>query len=322
MLTNSNTIRLSAFNFASLSDVCPFGCRGCQTGRSDVGVVGLSDGELKQSEGAMAWTNILVPVLGGEKDAQLLTVAKALAEPFNATITMVYASPSPLSLFSWAGEGSFGPTDVAIRALQESADMGRTRCRELLAALGYPKTVFEAVDAEDWLGLRTVSRLADVVIWERSATRGHGFFASAFQQILLDERRPAFIADKPLPAGGTIAIAWDGGREASRALRRAVPLLRGAAKVVLLSVPHAMTHPCDGSRAVDYLADQGIRAESTVLHTHGDAGPAILEAVKNVGADLLVSGAFGHPRLQRFIFGGTTQFLLESQSGAALFLSH
>lgn len=270
----------------------------------------------------MVWTEILVPVLGGDNDAELLAIAKSLAEPFNAVIKTVYASPSPISLFSWAGEGGFGPTDVAIAAMQESAERGQAHCRDLLASMDYPKTKFEAVTADDWIGLRTASRLADVVIWERSVSRGHGFLASAFQQILLDERRPAIIADKPTRADATIAIAWDGGREASRALRRAVPLLRRAAKVVVLSVPHAMTHPCDGSHAVDYLAEHGIEADSAVLHTQRDAGHAILAGVKDLGADILVAGAFGHPRLQRFIFGGTTQLLLDSGAHAALFLSH
>ncbi|MDE8654223.1 universal stress protein [Novosphingobium album (ex Liu et al. 2023)] len=270
----------------------------------------------------MVWTNILVPVLGGDKDAQILTIAKALAEPFDAAITAVYGSPSAVSLFNWGGEGSFGPTDIAIATLQKSTERGQARCRELLADIGYAKTRFLAVTADDWTGLRFATRLADVVIWERSVTRGHGFFASAFQQILLDERRPAFIADKPLSPGGTVGIAWDGGREASRALRRAVPLLRDAARIIIFSVPHAMAHPCDGSLAIDYLADRGIKAEAKILHTTGDAGPAILDAIREVGVDLLVAGAFGHPRLQRFIFGGTTQYLLENQSGAALFLSH
>jgi nucleotide-binding universal stress UspA family protein len=270
----------------------------------------------------MVWSNILVPVLGGESDAKMLAIARALAEPFGATITMAYASPSPVLLFNWAGEGGYGATDVAVAALQESAESGKQRCRELLAAIDYPKTAFEAVVADDWTGLRTVCRLVDVVVWERSVTSGHGFFSSAFQQILLDERRPAFIADSPSVVGGTIAVAWDGGRESSRALRRAVPLLSKADRVVLLSVPHAMSSPCDGSRAVDYLEAHGIKADSEALHTRGDAGPAILKAVSSSGANVLVAGAFGHPRLQRFIFGGTTQYLLDSRSNAAFFLSH
>jgi nucleotide-binding universal stress UspA family protein len=270
----------------------------------------------------MSWTNILVPVLGGDPDARVLAAAKALAEPFGATITMVFASLSPNSFFSLANEAGVGPSDVAIAALEHTTEAGEARCRELLAALHYPRTAFEAVFADDNLGLRTASRLADVVVWDRSVTHGHGLFASAFQQILLDERRPALIADKPPVVGGTVAIAWDGGREAACAVRRAVPLLRKADQVVLLTAPHATAWPCTGSRALRYLADNGVTAIPEPLHAHGDIGPMILDAIRGVGARVLVAGAFGHTRLQRFIFGGTTQVLLEGRTTAALFLSH
>ena len=53
----------------------------------------------------------------------------------------------------------------------------------------------------------------------------------------------------------------------------------------------------------------------------GDAAPAILRAAASAGADILVAGTFGHPRLQEFIFGGTTRTLLNSD-GPSLFLSH
>ena len=270
----------------------------------------------------MTWSNILVPVMGGETDAPALATAKALAEPFNATITMVFASISPYSTFNWANEAGIGPTDVAIAAIEHSADVGQGRCRDLLAALDYPKKAFEAVYADDWTGLRTACRLADVVVWDRSVGRGHGFFAPAFQQILLDERRPALLADAPLKTGGVVAVAWDGGREASRAVRRSVPLLRKAQEVVLFTAPHTMATPCDGARALSYLADLGVHARAEAIHGRAEAARLVLDAVHRVGARLLVAGAFGHPRLQRFIFGGTTQILLESRSPSALFLSH
>lgn len=270
----------------------------------------------------MTWSNILAPAAGGESDARMLDLARSLAEPFGATVTMAFAAMSPNGVFNWANEAGVGPTDVAIAALERTAATGQDRCRKLLAALDYPRKAFEAVHADDWLGLRTASRLADVVVWDRSAAGGHGFLAPAFQQILLDERRPALVAETAPVTGGVVAIAWDGGREASRAIRRAVPLLRMAEQVVLLTAPHAMAKPCDGARALSYLADQGISAIPEALHSHGEPGPMILEAVRGVDARLLVAGAFGHPRLQRFIFGGTTQVLLQGRTTAALFLSH
>lgn len=270
----------------------------------------------------MAWTNVLVPVVGTSDDAESLSVAKALAAPFDATLSVVFAAPSLGSLFNWVMEGGVSVTDVAITAIEEETERGRARCHHLLAELDYPHTVFEQVTTDDWLGLRSAARLADVVIWDRPAAGDDGLFAGAFQQILLDERRPAFLADKPLVLEGTIAIAWDGGREASRALRRSVPLLKQADRVILVTVPHAMRLPCDSARAIRYLSDQGIRADTQIVHTSGDASPAILDAVTRMDANILVAGAFGHPRLHRFIFGGTTQYLLKSARRPALFLSH
>lgn len=270
----------------------------------------------------MTWTNILVPVLGGDQDERLLSIAKAAAEPFGATVTMAFASMPPSSLFDWVNEAGVGPTEIAMAALQQSADSHQARCRERLAALDYSKKAFEAVHADDWIGLRTVSRLADAVVWDRSVARGHGAFAGAFQQILLDERRPALIAERSLAVGGTAVVAWDGGREASRAIRRAIPLLQKADKVVVLTAPHAMARPCDAARAIDYLGGHGVTARAEVLPALGEAGELILEAAALLDARVLIAGAYGHPRLQRFIFGGTTQTLVDRPLSAALFLSH
>ena len=51
------------------------------------------------------------------------------------------------------------------------------------------------------------------------------------------------------------------------------------------------------------------------------AAALLLGAARAAGANLLVSGAFGHPRLQEFVFGGTTRSLLQAAS-PSLFLSH
>jgi nucleotide-binding universal stress UspA family protein len=58
-----------------------------------------------------------------------------------------------------------------------------------------------------------------------------------------------------------------------------------------------------------------------MLPTGGDVGRALVDAARSASVDILVAGAFGHTRLQEFIFGGTTRTLLNSD-GPSLFLSH
>jgi nucleotide-binding universal stress UspA family protein len=115
-------------------------------------------------------------------------------------------------------------------------------------------------------------------------------------------------------------VAWDGGREASRAVRRAVPWLQKANEVVILTAP--TPPPFELCRLTDYLADQAIKARLMRLSSSGEAGSLLIEAAHRLGAQLMVAGAFGHPRFQHFIFGGTTRTLLDQTSGPALFLSH
>ncbi len=64
-----------------------------------------------------------------------------------------------------------------------------------------------------------------------------------------------------------------------------------------------------------------MKADVDVLPDSGDAAPLLLYAASKVGAGILVAGAFGHPRLQEFIFGGTTRTLLSAEQ-PSLFLSH
>jgi nucleotide-binding universal stress UspA family protein len=118
-----------------------------------------------------------------------------------------------------------------------------------------------------------------------------------------------------------VAVAWDGGKEASRAARLAMPLLEKASRVVILAAPKASSRSFDPSRLQAYYAARGIASDVDVLPDSGDAAPLLLYATKKAEADILVAGAFGHPRLQEFIFGGTTRTLLAADQ-PSLFLSH
>ena len=111
-------------------------------------------------------------------------------------------------------------------------------------------------------------------------------------------------------------VTWDGSREASRAIRDAMPLLEAAERVSLIAIdPLRQGHMHEGAHAsalVAYLGHHGVRAE-TVEVSSGGNGEAnkLLECASVLGADLLVMGAYTHSRVWEFFVGGTTQDLLE-----------
>lgn len=120
---------------------------------------------------------------------------------------------------------------------------------------------------------------------------------------------------------GTAMIAYDGGPEASFAIRSATRLLAACTSVKIASVD---ADPADfpQSDAASYLARHGINAEIVPL-AKGDKTieEVLLAASKDLGADLLVMGAYGHSRWREALFGGVTHYVL-AETKIPVLLAH
>jgi len=270
----------------------------------------------------MSWARIMAPLSGGKDDAAVLAAAVTLAEPFGAEVAGVYTPADVADVMPWMGEGFMGGVQAtALESLKEATAIGEGRARGAMESCAYAKTRFASLQTPVWAGLSAEGRLSDVVVFTNEAARGRGPLAEAFQQMVADEQRPVLIAREGLSASGCVLVAWDGGKEASRAARLALPLLEKAARVVIASATKASARPLDPARLQAYYAQRGVQAEIEVLAEGGDVAHALLDAAARTGANIMVAGAFGHPRLQEFIFGGTTKTLLNSER-PSLFLSH
>jgi len=271
----------------------------------------------------MSWARIMAPLSGGQGDAAAAAAAAAVAAPFGAELALVYTPADVADVMPWMGEGFLGGVQTtALESLKEATAAGEGNARKAVDLAGYAKTRFVALQTPVWAGLSAESRLSDVVVFTTDPSRGRGPLAEAFQQMVADEQRPVMIARPGLRIeGAVVAVAWDGGKEASRAARLATPLLEKASKVVIVAAPKASSRAFDPERLKDYYAVRGVAAEVRLLPDKGEAAPALLKAAGEAEADIMVAGAFGHPRLQEFIFGGATRTLLNADS-PSLFLSH
>ncbi len=114
-------------------------------------------------------------------------------------------------------------------------------------------------------------------------------------------------------------IAWNGSREASRAIHDALPLLELASQVtVLLSNPEQSRidfGDLPGAMISQHLARHDIKVDVEVLHVDEvDTSDAVLSYVSDNNNDLLVMGAYGHSRLQEFVLGGMTRDILAAMT--------
>ena len=116
-------------------------------------------------------------------------------------------------------------------------------------------------------------------------------------------------------------IAYDGGPEASFALRCAVPLLAACNDVILTEVSSDKdAYP--QTDAADYLARQGVKARVEAIATAGrTVEEQLVGAAAQFGADFVVMGAYGHSRWREALFGGVTHYIL-AETKVPVLLAH
>ena len=114
-----------------------------------------------------------------------------------------------------------------------------------------------------------------------------------------------------------IAIAWDGSREAVRAVHDALPLLRlsSSAQVVKMITPSAEDDQADWENLSAHLVNHGIEVGPNVLQIRTtEEHKSLQRQIEDGHYDLLVMGGYSHAMWRQFIFGGATQSILMSST--------
>ncbi|KAF7962743.1 hypothetical protein AWV80_18040 [Cupriavidus sp. UYMU48A] len=170
-------------------------------------------------------------------------------------------------------------------------------------------------------------RVADIIVLGGLLPAGEDAMLRTAEYVLLNAGRPVLLVPpRPVPLhGGHVVIAWDGSREAARAVADAMPLLLCATKVTILAVwdeegsPDANSEPVAGLR--QYLRRHGVIAAVRTEQTSGAVATLILESLSVLGAGMLVAGGYGHWRVRELVLGGTTRSLVHA-CPIPLLLSH
>lgn len=138
------------------------------------------------------------------------------------------------------------------------------------------------------------------------------------EALLFASGRPVLL----LPEGGTrqlpssfriAAVAWDHSRAAARAVADALPLLRTAKQVHVVTVvgEKRLHRPDSGVELCKHLARHGLEVTFDRIEAKGRAiGDALEAHAVERNVDLLVMGAYGHSKLREFILGGATKSVL------------
>jgi nucleotide-binding universal stress UspA family protein len=122
----------------------------------------------------------------------------------------------------------------------------------------------------------------------------------------------------------TVIVAWDKSRVAARTVADALPILKQAKHVRLLTVTgeKEIASRQSTSDFTQHLSLHDVNVVTDEVHAGGRAiGSVLQDQVAKYSADLLVMGAYGHSRMREFILGGATKSML-AHPPTAVFLSH
>jgi len=156
-------------------------------------------------------------------------------------------------------------------------------------------------------------RLFDLIVMGRPGRAAQDPRMPPLEAALFESGRPVLIAPAGAPQviGANVLIAWNGSTEQTRTTAFAMPLLREAKEVTVLSVEGGMTPGPTGEEVAHYLRLNAVAATAvTAAPGTRTTGETILDHAKTHGCDLLVKGAYTQSRLRQMIFGGTTRHIL------------
>ncbi|MES2195708.1 MAG: universal stress protein [Pseudomonadota bacterium] len=200
------------------------------------------------------------------------------------------------------------------KKFQAAAGAGRNT--EWRSAIAYPTEV-----------LLSEARCADLILIERGKSSGDIHRTVDVGAAILGAGRPFLVVPAAVKslAADHVVVGWKDTREARRAVRDALPFLRTAKRVTIVQIceEDAMDLARQGGDdVVRYLAQHKIKAESRVeIQQRGSGANQIMGLAEDEAADLLVIGAYGHSRLNEWVFGGITRDLLTSSPICCL-MSH
>ena len=262
--------------------------------------------------------NILLPFEYIETIPHLVDCAVSLAKKYNSSVSGVAIHQRIDSFIAQEGSIVFDSLhhdenkEEAIKYKEKFIDHINTlkKSDSDLSDLKY-KWLSEELENQKYLG--DLSRVYNVVIISRPYQELQSASLSSIQTILFDGGRPVMLIpmNKQIDIGKEVVISWNCTTESSRADFAALPILKKANNVTILTVEKVITDGPSGEQVSELLASHGIDAKPvTISGDEKKIGDAILDFSESVDADLIVKGAYTQSRLREIIFGGATRHLM------------
>jgi len=277
----------------------------------------------------MTYATVMVSLALNQPNNARVQVAGELAERFEATLVGVAAAQFASPLYFTDGAAAQSLIDQEQTSVKRRLADLEAEFRAATKARGVRVEWRSALDFPARFAL-SQARCADIVVsGGQSPAFSDAFSLASPKDLSMQAGRPLLVVPDRIDWLDlrSVLVAWKDTPEARRAVADALPLLRKAKDVVVVEIPEE-----DDNRSVvaervsdvaAWLARHGITATARVPDVVGSETAAVqLERIAgDVGASLIVAGAYGHSRFRELILGGVTEYLV-SQRTRCVLLSH
>lgn len=289
----------------------------------------------------MAIKSILCIFNGSQDELSALNTAFVLGETYGAQIRVLHVSSDPAAYAGIYGEGIIA-SGAIIEAIERENAERMKKAKQYVVSFAakhhlpldrpempahHASVRFTHLQGMADATMAHEGRLSDLIVIGREDKPVHDLITPA----LFDTGRPVLIIP-PTHDGITrefkdkiVALAWNGSLQSARALYNAIPLLGRAEKLYILTVEkHGHAHDRASEAALmDYLRVHGIAPQGILVAdgNYRSTGEALLLRARELGADLLVMGAYGHSMFREMVLGGVTEHMLQ-KSDLPVLLSH
>ena len=274
----------------------------------------------------MDYKTVMVGLALDRPNDACLSVAGDLAERFGARVVGVAASDLRAPMY-------FAVGDFAQKLLDEEAAAIKKRLSELEA--DFRAAVEKRATSVEWRSARALpvpymlqqARAADIiVVGARAETMVDPCAAPDPSDLVMQAGRPLIVVPPAVQWLDlrSVLVAWKDVREARRAVFDALPILAAAKEVTIAEIPEEDSHRADAvSRVADvaaWLRSHGITARTTVPENPVGVSEQLDKIAANVGAGVVIAGAYGHSRFREWVLSGVTRHLA-TESRRCAFLS-
>lgn len=271
----------------------------------------------------MTYKTVVVHCSARPKVEHRLAVAIELAQRYAAHLVGVYVQEPFVAPAMLDGAAALDDLFAAHEQTAET-DQAAAKAAFFKAAKGTHVSAewrSESGYVANQLGVH--ARYADLVVLGQSDPGSDDDVPSDLPETLaLSTGRPALVVPHigaKSPLGKTVLLCWNASRESARAASDALPLLRAADKVIVLSIdakPSAGGHGAEpGADVATWLARQGVKVTvQRDFAADSDVGGVILSRAADHDVDLIVMGLYGHSRLREMVLGGASRTLLASMT--------